>query len=141
MYSTVRKWNKWANAHSYLALDLLRIALGIFLFLKGADFFQQSDNLVQILNATNEFGSTGLIVHYVAMSHFAGGLFIAMGLVTRISLLFQLPILLGAVVVNFTGEMVSSNLLQASIALTVALFFTFYGSGRHSLDYKFKLRS
>lgn len=35
---TIKTLNKWANAHTYYPLDILRIALGIFLFMKGVHF-------------------------------------------------------------------------------------------------------
>jgi hypothetical protein len=47
--------------------------------------------------------------------------------------------LIGAFVINFTGEMVLENLIQATIALTAAVFFVVYGSGKHSVDYNLKL--
>ena len=34
----IKSWNKWANAHTYLPIDILRICLGICLFIKGIDF-------------------------------------------------------------------------------------------------------
>jgi len=33
--NSVKELNKWANTHTYLPIDLLRVALGIFLFMKG----------------------------------------------------------------------------------------------------------
>ncbi|MDX1758160.1 MAG: DoxX family membrane protein, partial [Arenibacter algicola] len=29
--ATIKSLNKWANAHTYYPLDLLRVALGVFL--------------------------------------------------------------------------------------------------------------
>jgi uncharacterized membrane protein YphA (DoxX/SURF4 family) len=68
-----------------------------------------------------------------------GGLLIMLGFLTRLSIIVQLPILLGAVIINFVGDMIPGNLWQAIIALLAAVFFLFYGSGKHSLDYNFKL--
>ena len=31
--ATIKSLNKWANAHTYYPLDLLRVALGVFLFI------------------------------------------------------------------------------------------------------------
>ena len=35
---TVKSLNKWANRHTSYPIDLLRIALGVFLFFKGISF-------------------------------------------------------------------------------------------------------
>jgi len=41
--------------------------------------------------------SSFLFAHFIAFAHLVGGLLIAMGLITRPAILFQLPILIGAV--------------------------------------------
>ena len=79
------------------------------------------------------------ILHYVAPAHFVGGFLIVIGLLTRWAVIAQLPILIGAVLVNFLGEMNVNNLLLASVTLLVCLFFVFYGSGKHSSDYYLKM--
>lgn len=137
---TVVKLNKWANAHTNFAIDALRIATGLFLVYKGIQFATQTQYLVDILGPMGKsLGASLILVHYVAMTHLCGGLLIALGLLTRISLLVQLPILIGAVIVNFVGVMDVSNLIQALLVLTSALFFVFYGSGKHSMDYSLKM--
>lgn len=136
----VVRLNKWANAHTNYAVDALRVATGLFLVYKGIQFATQAQYLVDILGSFgNSLGASLILVHYVAMSHLFGGVLIACGLLTRVALLAQLPILIGAVVVNFVGVMDPGNLAQASIVLLVALFFVFYGSGKHSVDYSLKM--
>jgi putative oxidoreductase len=39
-------------------------------------------------------------VHYIASAHFLGGILIVFGLLTRWAILAQLPILIGAVLIN-----------------------------------------
>lgn len=137
---TVVKLNKWANAHTNFMIDALRIATGLFLVYKGILFASQTQYLVDILGPSGKsLGASFILVHYVAMSHLCGGLLIALGLLTRFSLLAQLPILIGAVIVNFIGVMDVGNLLQALVVLILALFFVFYGSGKHSMDYSLKM--
>ena len=137
---TVVRLNKWANAHTNFAIDALRIATGLFLVYKGIQFATQTQYLVDILGPMGRsLGASLFLVHYVSMAHLCGGLLIALGLLTRLSLLIQLPILVGAVIVNFIGVMDVSNLLQATLVLASALFFVFYGSGQHSMDYSLKM--
>ena len=137
---TVIQLNKWANAHTSVFIDVLRVATGLFLVLKGVQFAIQTQYLEDILGSFgNSLGVSFILVHYIAMSHLFGGVLITFGLLTRISILAQLPIFIGAVVVNFVGVMNAGNLLQASSVLLVALFFIFYGSGKHSADHSLKM--
>lgn len=136
---TVNKWNRWANAHTNIYTDVLRILFGIFIFSKGVFFLEQSDYLYSLFKAVSSQGTYFVIVHYVALSHLCGGLFIMLGLLTRWAALIQLPILAGAILINFAGEMSPGNLAQASIGFALSGFFFYYGSGRHSVDHGLKL--
>lgn len=132
----VRTLNKWANHHLVVPMLVLRIALGGFLIWKGVQFESQTELLTGLLKP---FGITGgglLIVHYVAMAHFAGGLMVLFGLVTRLALAFQLPILVGAVVVNLINGVSGPLLMEAIVALSITIIFLFYGSGRVSMDHE-----
>jgi len=137
---TIKTLNKWANAHTYLPLDLLRIALGVFLFIKGINFMSDSQMLMQLFKPLQNMAGGMLIIHYVAPAHFLGGILIAFGLLTRWAIISQIPILIGAIAINFIGEMNSANFILADITLLVCAFFILYGSGKHSLDYYFKMQ-
>ena len=139
----IKKLNKWANSHAYYPIDILRIVLGAFLVYKGLYFFQNSSYLESLLVGLKFDGFSALMwsVHVIGLFHFVGGLIIIFGLLTRLSLIVQLPIFIGAVAINFFGIMNSQNLLEASIVLLVAIFFIFYGSGKHSADYDFKMQA
>ena len=81
-----------------------------------------------------------LTFHYIASAHIMGGIMIVLGLLTRWALIAQLPILFGAVLINFIGDMNAVNLLIATVALALSVFYTIYGSGKHSEDYYFKMQ-
>ncbi|MBG6131397.1 putative membrane protein YphA (DoxX/SURF4 family) [Aquimarina sp. EL_43] len=136
---TIKSLNKWANAHTYYPLDLLRIALGVFLFIKGINFISNSQILVDLIKPVQNLAGAMIIIHYVAPAHLIGGLLISFGLLTRWSVTAQLPLLFGAVLINFVGEMNVANLVIASIILLLCVFFLFYGSGKHSVDYYLKM--
>ena len=138
--ATVKSLNKWANAHTYIPLDLLRIALGIFLFYKGVNFMGNSQALIELVKPLGSWAGSMLLIHYIAPAHMIGGILIAFGLLTRWSVLAQIPILIGAVAVNFLGSMNVGNLLLSLAILLACLFFLFYGSGKHSADYYFKMQ-
>ena len=135
----IKTLNKWANAHTYFPLDLLRIALGTFLFIRGVHFMSNSLVLMDLFQPIQNIFGGMVTIHYVASAHFVGGVLIAFGLLTRWAILVQLPILIGAIVINFVGEMNSLNLILASSTFLVCIFFMFYGSGKHSADYYFKM--
>ena len=137
---TIKTLNKWANAHTYLPLDVLRIALGVFLFIKGISFMSDAAMLMDLFKPLHNLAGGMIIIHYVAPAHFLGGILIGFGLLTRWAIIAQLPILIGAILINFVGEMNASNLLLAIITLLVCIFFIMYGSGKHSLDYYFKMQ-
>jgi len=138
--ATIKSLNKWANAHTYYPLDLLRVALGVFLFMKGVDFMSNHQQMVEIIKPFQNLPGGMLIMHYVAPAHFVGGFLLVIGLLTRWAVVAQLPILIGAVLVNFIGEMNTTNLMLAFITLLVCIFFVFYGSGKHSADYYLKMQ-
>ncbi|MES2863780.1 MAG: DoxX family protein, partial [Bacteroidota bacterium] len=91
MATSIKQLNKWANAHTSYPLDLVRIALGVFLFIKGATFITNKQYLSEILSSVRGYGSEMIIIHYVAMAHMIGGFMIVLGFFTRWSIWFQLP--------------------------------------------------
>ncbi len=137
---TIKSLNKWANAHTYYPLDLLRIALGVFLFIKGINFISNSQILVDLIKPVQNLAGSMIMIHYVAPAHLIGGILIAFGLLTRWSVMAQLPLLIGAILINFIGEMNAANLIIASLIFLLCVFFLLYGSGKHSVDYYLKMQ-
>ncbi|ALJ04211.1 DoxX family protein [Pseudalgibacter alginicilyticus] len=137
---TIKSLNKWANKHSYLLIDFLRIAFGVFIFIKGISFMTNSLMLLQLFEPIKNWAGSMMAMHYVAPAHFIGGLLITSGLLTRWAIIAQLPILIGAIAINFVGEMNTTNLYIAIATILVCGFFLVYGSGKHSLDYYFKMQ-
>ena len=137
---TIKHLNKWANAHTYYPLDLLRVALGAFLIIKGFNFMGNTLELIELIKPLQSMAGEMMAIHYVVPAHFIGGLLIAVGLLTRWAVLAQLPILIGAIIINFAGEMNTSNLILAIVALLLCIFFAFYGSGKHSVDKYLKMQ-
>ncbi|NAY90547.1 DoxX family membrane protein [Muricauda sp. JGD-17] len=137
---TVKNLNKWANAHTYYPLDLLRVAFGVFLFIKGVEFMSNHEQMMIIAQPFQDMPGGMIILHYIAPAHFVGGFLIVVGLLTRWASVAQLPILLGAILTNFLGEMNATNLIMAIVAFLVCIFFIVYGSGKHSADYYLKMQ-
>jgi putative oxidoreductase len=136
---SIKSLNKWANAHTYYWLDLIRVALGVFFFIKGIQFASQTEMVAELITPLQGFGGTMLLVHYIASAHLVGGVLIAFGLFTRWALIVQIPILIGAILINFMGTMNATALILALIVSIISIFFIFYGSGKHSADYMMKM--
>jgi uncharacterized membrane protein YphA (DoxX/SURF4 family) len=136
----IKTWNKWANKHSYYPIDLLRIALGIFIFYKGVYFMSNLPLLIDLYEPIKSVFGDMVLVHYIAPAHFVGGFLIVFGLLTRWAIIAQLPILIGAVAINFIGEMNTTNLLISTVTFLICIFFLFFGSGKHSVDKYLKMQ-
>lgn len=134
----MHRMEHWADTHHPIWIDFIRIGLGIFILTKGIMFVQNTDAIFNIMrNSEFPWVSVGL-AHYVAFAHLVGGLFIAIGLITRVAILFQIPILLGAVFfVNAEKGFYTENseLWISLIVLAMLIFFLIFGSGKISVDH------
>ena len=137
---TVKKLNKWANAHTYYGLDLLRILVGVFLVWKGISFITNTEYYDYYAEPLKKIGGGMIIIHYVVAANMVGGVMLIFGLLTRWVIFSQLPILLGAILINFIGKLDFQNLLLSASIFLICLFFLIYGSGKHSADYYFKMQ-
>ena len=129
----------WINANTDLALDVIRIYLGIGLMLKAIFFMS---NRFELLNLMDESGTAwfapALIAHYVIIAHLVGGFLLAIGLLTRPAALIQIPILIGAVFWIQVPRMISLGIREdvefAALMLFLLTVIFLYGAGRWSLD-------
>lgn len=136
----IKNLNKWANAHTYVILDVIRVILGVVLFVKGIEFMTNFEEMERLANPFQNVPGGMVILHYLVPAHFVGGILIVVGLLTRWAAIAQIPILFGAILTNFLGEMNTNNLILAIIVLLATLFFIVYGSGKHSVDYYLRMQ-
>ncbi|WP_437394978.1 DoxX family protein [Flagellimonas lutimaris] len=136
----IKKLNKWANAHTNLVIDLFRVVLGVVFFVKGIEFMTNFEEMERLASPFQNVPGGMIILHYLVPAHFVGGLLIVVGLLTRWASIAQIPILFGAILTNFLGEMNTNNLILAIIVSLLCLFFIVYGSGKHSVDYYLKMQ-
>ncbi len=132
-----QKLDQWAYAHHPRWIDLLRISLGIIIFLKGFFFIRDTDKLIEMIQQTRFEWVSFALAHYVAFAHLVGGVMITIGLLTRLAVAVQLPILLGAVLFinSRTGFFtLNSDLPFSVLVLLLLIFFFVYGSGPASAD-------
>lgn len=127
------------SASNPIWMDALRITLGLFLFLKGIMFLEHTSEVFYIFSESQDvlgFRKASILTSVV---HIVGGLMIAFGCLTRLALLCQFPILIGAVlIVNpQRGVQIENTELWLSIFITsLLLFFMIVGPGRYSVDNK-----
>ena len=123
----------WART---LWMDLLRIGLGLVILAKGIEFGQHPLDARSVIdNSPLDFMDL-LAVHYVIMGQLVGGVLIILGLVTRLAVAAQIPILAGAVFFIQNHGIVSfyNGRLFAIVILALLLLFLWYGSGYFSVD-------
>ena len=133
----VYKIEHWAESHQVKRMAFLRIILGLIIFLKGLFFLMNRDALLAMINNSAFDLYAVLLVHLVASAHLMGGILIVIGLITRIAILFQLPILAGAIV--FINSKTGFFSMDSELALSVVVFvlllvFLLFGSGKVSVD-------
>lgn len=127
----------WGDAHHPKYLDLLRIALGVFLCIKGVEFARNSTLLNEVISNQVPFNTLLLLImgHYVIFAHIMGGFLLALGLLTRFACLIQIPILLGAIIfVNFDLTHHFGELILSIAIFGLLVYFMIIGSGPWSLD-------
>ena len=125
-------------------MTVLRIILGFILLWKGIVFIRDSALLEQLIDRT-EIGvfsqNSSILSFIVSYLSLLCGLFITVGLFTRISSIIQIPILIIAVFfVNMHGG-VSQNsfeLIVSIITLLLLILFAVKGSGTLSADEFFR---
>jgi putative oxidoreductase len=134
---------QWLDENREMAVEALRIYLGLGLMLKGVQFIANQEQAAEYMSMISlpffEFFSAHLIV----LTHLAGGLFLTLGLLTRVAALVQVPMLLGAIFFVHMQQGLftkAQNLEFVILVLFLLLFFVVYGGGKFSIDYVLKRR-
>jgi uncharacterized membrane protein YphA (DoxX/SURF4 family) len=130
----LQRFEHWGDSHHPKWLDILRMALGIFLCYKGFDFLRNASVLISLMTLRSPFGSllTILLAHYVVFAHIIGVILIAIGLFTRFACLIQIPVLIGALVFIHGSEDVwkpYAAILLTIFILLLLIFFLIVGNG------------
>lgn len=140
--------NRWIEERRDMVFDLMRIYLGIGLFVKGLQFISDREFLNAALRepgaVTFRFDFVAaFLAHYIPLAHIGGGLLLAAGLMTRVSTLFQLPVLFGAVffVYGKDGLFGHNQELQfTALVLFLLILILIHGPGRLSVDHHLRAR-
>ncbi|PSL20321.1 DoxX family protein [Chitinophaga ginsengisoli] len=139
----LQRIDRWGERHHPRWLDGLRVLLGVFLFYKGVVFIQNIDVLKSVIDQSPWLTVMSFwLAHYIVFAHLLGGILIVFGLLTRVAILAQIPILLGAIFIVHTSTGLHTTGLfnvhaETGLSILVLLLLVFFlveGSGPMSFD-------
>jgi len=130
----------WGDRHHPKWLDIVRIALGIFLCYKGFQFLNNMGTLLNTMNTRLSYNAFAVISlgHFIVFAHILGGFLLALGLLTRFACLIQIPILIGAVfLVNNPASLMTpfSEMWLSIVVLLLLIVFLIVGNGKWSFEW------
>jgi uncharacterized membrane protein YphA (DoxX/SURF4 family) len=136
---STRSPRRWIDEHPDLFADLIRIYLGVGLFIKGMYIMDHRDEMMAMLDGGQNMSLLMVAAaHYVIPAHFVGGALLICGMLTRWAALAQIPPLLGAVFYAFLPRFSSLEMRQSLEFTTLVLFLlalvTIFGAGRFSME-------
>jgi uncharacterized membrane protein YphA (DoxX/SURF4 family) len=131
----VQRVEHWGDTHHPQWLDIVRIALGIFLCYKGVEFLTNMGTMLGLMTSKMSFGSftAVLMSNYISFAHILGGILLILGVLTRFACILQIPIMIGAIFfINASPDMYRpfSQLLLAILVLLLLICFLIVGNGR-----------
>lgn len=119
-------------------IEALRIFIGALFLYKGYYFVENLSLVYDYIDETMPVNAF-LVSHYVVFAHLAGGLMIIFGMLTRIAVLAQMPIvILGAIYYTGKGSTFfgpTAELEYSLLILVLLIVFFFYGAGKCSVDH------
>jgi putative oxidoreductase len=136
--STVIKMEHWADQHHPKWLEYLRILLGLILISKGIAYVVNKEQVINMIESSQYWVVHYAIAHYVIGGYIACGLAIAIGLFTRVAVMFEIPALLGSMFfldLHKNLFALNSQIIYSVLIFALLLFFLLYGPGTLSFDY------
>lgn len=125
------------NSNKTLGYDLIRVYLGLGLFLKGVQFITTPTIITDLMAGSQLVVLPMIIIHYISLAHLAGGLMLAIGILTRIAAMIQVPILFGATFfINIKYGLLSTHqqFEFSALVLFLLIIFSLFGPGNLSID-------
>jgi putative oxidoreductase len=137
----MQRFIAWADAHRDYWLDCVRIYLGLGLLARGLLLITNTSTgyFIDLLQRSGQSWITsGIMLHYVMVAHFVGGLLLTIGFLTRLAALVQVPILVGAVFFVHRQDglfALGQSLEFSALVLFLLCVYVVAGAGKLSLDY------
>lgn len=138
--NTFERLEHWGDTHHPKWVDIVRIALGVFLCYKGIDFLRNMGVINDLISNHISYSAFAIVMlgHYIVFAHILGGIFLTLGAFTRFACLIQIPILLGAVIfVNFSHDVLRpySGMLISILVLILLVYFLIAGNGPFAFSF------
>lgn len=127
--------------HHPFVFDLVRVMLGILIFYKGVMFVSDGSSLNEIIDNSRVGGLAMILEHHVAFTLLAGGILITLGLLTRLAIIFQLPVFIGVLLnphVKYGLYSVYNEYTFSIFMVLILVVMLIYGSGPYSVDHFLK---
>lgn len=114
----------------------LRLVVGLLLLLKGLYFISHSQQLENIILESSAASAVNFMVSYISFAHLFGGVFIMLGLITRVAIILQIPIIVGALYYNLTPHAfgTGSEIILSIVVFVLLIYVLLNGSGAISMD-------
>jgi putative oxidoreductase len=137
--AVLQQLEKWSITHPRLFV-LLRVALGTTLIFKGIVFIGDMMSFRAFLAGSSFSSMPDWVLLFITWAHLLCGFLITIGLFTRIAVLAQIPILIGAIFINAPRGFFTpgSELIISILTLLLLVFFVLEGPGPLSVDHYFK---
>ncbi len=116
-----------------VAYALIRIYVGVALLVRGVLFLTDPSMITTLAGAQNVY----MWYSYIIGSHLLGGLLIALGVLTRVGALLQIPVVAGAILFfHFKqGLMTAGQSLElAALVVFLLVVCLVFGAGPISLE-------
>ena len=128
----------WGDTHHPKWVDIIRIALGIFLIYKGIVFPQQMQIALSAMPGfmSGSYFLLNSLQYVVLFAHLLGGAFLIFGVYVRFACIIQIPILLAAIVMILMARNAWNPFSELPIALLVLgllCYFLVVGNGSLSM--------
>jgi len=139
-----KRLESWGDNHHPKWLDYIRIALGLFLCYKAITFLINMSYMVSLMNKANMGVSSFVIMlfgQFIVIVTLMSGIFLILGLHTRIVCLVQIPILVAAIMIlnrSGNGDVDASELLLTILTLIFLVGFLVIGNGPLSYSNLFR---
>jgi uncharacterized membrane protein YphA (DoxX/SURF4 family) len=134
----LQRLEHWGDKHHPAWMDIVRIALGIFLVYKGIDYLFHMSDLISLMEGQTSFGDFTYVLagHYAVFAHILGGILLVFGVLTRFACIIQIPVLLGAIFFLSTNKDMLrpySELFLTILVLLLLIYFLIAGNGPWSV--------
>jgi uncharacterized membrane protein YphA (DoxX/SURF4 family) len=127
----------WLDSNTNTAYSLIRAFLGVALFIRGIILASDPASIASLAGEDKIYWWYS----YITVAHLIGGFSLAVGLLTRLGSLLQLPILFGAVFLIHLEQgllSVGQSLELSVLVLVLLLIYFVFGSGNLSFDDRLK---